>query len=77
MLARVRESGRAVPEVYNERAKTWHPYPALDTLHDARPVEDHEALSSVPGSSMGDLQSTGDTGNYGDLYERERVPLRS
>lgn len=36
VLARIRHDGYAVPEVFNRGE--WSPYPALDTIHDARPI---------------------------------------
>lgn len=86
-----RERDRRAPEVHHDDGK-WRPYPELDPMHDARVIERPDAVKLLPKgksathldapgeadapASMGDLESTGDTGNFGDIYEGARVPLR-
>lgn len=76
LLARERHGDTFQPEVFHE-GRGWTSQ-TFDVYHDATPIGADEALTMMPaGSSMGDLQSTGDTGNFGDIYEGERAPLRS
>lgn len=84
VLARARDGGMHTPEVFHPKARKWVSYPDLDTLTDARPVPADVALSHMKADtgddsiSMGDLESTGDTGNAGDVFEAEsRAPLRT
>jgi hypothetical protein len=37
-LARVRDDGRAIPEVYGPEERGWFDYPELDIWHDANVV---------------------------------------
>lgn len=52
VLARIRHSGRAVPEVYAPHRNAWSAYPALDTMHDATPIDSAEAGTMCPGADL-------------------------
>lgn len=43
LLARVRNNGSAVPELFDETTRSWYEYPALDP-HTTRPIPEGDAL---------------------------------
>lgn len=55
VLARRRHE-RAVPELLDEKRKTWHSYPALDELHDARAITRDELFEWFPDVTAADLE---------------------
>ena len=56
VLARIRNSGAAVPEVFDERRREWANYPDLDDLTDARPITVSDALRLIPGLTQDELE---------------------
>ena len=80
LLVRKRND-RAVHEVFGPGTPKWRPFPQADPMHTLEPIGDDRAVElgqSVGGPqvSMGDLESTGVDGDYGDIFESERLPLR-
>lgn len=57
VLARALEGGSSPPEVFDPVARTWHPCPDLDTLHDAREITHAEVLEWFPDITATDLES--------------------
>lgn len=57
-LARVRNDGAAVPEIFFENSRTWNPYPDLDPQTEAREIDATEALTVIDGMTAEELEAT-------------------